>query len=408
MSLKKFAQRLQSLGCETTVTGNKIEVINEGNEVYTEVPDEWIKAINGFFRARQYQFDEESKALTANKFVEFQIIRLNVSYLPRPEYKFTSKNGDVVTIQPASKQFLLSYFNSDAYKDSFGIIERRIKRRSNFKNKKKSAFRIRFEDFLLVPNTATYSPKKKLAREKLKTLGRSKIKSCLFNLAFSIEECWEIRDEIKTEPFDLIGKIEETEDLEIPNVTYNEDLVKHYKIAKSSQFPGQAFLSYYHILEYHFLRVADDNLFSSLKSHLNKPNFKPTYDNVNKLLATIKKHDNIHDETEMLKAVLKKYVVEDELIDFLKDVEKEIGKKIYSDSNGILFGEKMYIKMNQGHALSNTAKVVKHIRNSLVHSSDRHNRNECFMPFSETESIVIQHIPIVKYLAEKVLFSTAK
>lgn len=52
--------------------------------------------------------------------------------------------------------------------------------------------------------------------------------------------------------------------------------------------------------------------------------------------------------------------------------------------------------------------MIKQIRNALVHSSDKYNREDCFMPFSESESVVISYVPIIKYLAEKVIFSTAE
>jgi hypothetical protein len=64
--------------------------------------------------------------------------------------------------------------------------------------------------------------------------------------------------------------------------------------------------------------------------------------------------------------------------------------------------------LEKGHALNNTARVIKRIRNALVHSSDKFNREECFLPLSEAEAVVMEYIPIVKLLAEKVIFATAK
>jgi len=101
-------------------------------------------------------------------------------------------------------------------------------------------------------------------------------------------------------------------------------------------------------------------------------------------------------------------VPEEGLITFLKEFEDKIGEKIYSKPKEPVFGENIKIKLELGHALSNSATITKHIRNSLVHSSDRYNREDCYLPFSNSESIVEQYVPLVKYLAETVLFSTAK
>ena len=152
-------------------------------------------------------------------------------------------------------------------------------------------------------------------------------------------------------------------------------------------------LSYYHILEYFFLRVADEIIHTNLKAQLNSPSFSASYDNINRILATIKRSDNTSDETEMLKAVLNKYVPEEDLIEFILTIEKSAGEKVYTDTKKEVFGEKASIRLEKGHAINNAARVVKQIRNALVHSSDRYNREQCFMPFSESESTVSQFIP---------------
>ena len=409
MSLTKFSSTLQDLGCQVEIEASKLLIDIDESKFLISVDDDWEKTINGFYRARQYEFNEESRILTANKFVEFQLTRLSPDYFQRPDFEFTNKREERVTLKKPSYIYMLSIYSSKLYSDFFESTKRRVKRRYKLRMKGKTRDRLRMpiEDLLLSPYTATFFPKRKLPKDKLISVGREKIKGCLFSLAYSKNECWEIIDDIKTGPLYYVEPVSEDDQLYIPAVKYEEDLVSYYKVAKSSQFPSQAFLSYYHILEYNFLRVTDEILFNSVKAQLNRPNFRATYDNVNKLLAVVKKHHKTHDETEMLKAVLSKYVPEEELIDFLMGLEDNIGDKIYSQSKETIFGEKMNIRIEPGHALSNSAKIIKHIRNSLVHSSDRYNREDCFIPFSETESTIMQYIPIVKYLAEKVLFSTA-
>lgn len=407
MSLNKFCEILEGLGCKVEIDISILKIDIEDYKISILVDEEWKKAINGYFKARQYTFDSKTRALCANKFIEFQVVRLDPSFFPRPEFEFTNKKKDKVTLKQGSRIFLLAYLCSQLYSESFHIIKKRLKRRYESQIERKGGIRVsvRFEDILIVPNTACYYPYRKLQKDKLITVGRDRIKACLFNLAYARNESWELRDEIKSKPINYIKTPTENETLEIPSGTYHNELVGYYKVAKSSHFPGQAFLSYYHILEYNFLKVADEIIFSSLKSQLNKPDFRATYENVSKLIYTIKKYDNTDDENEMLKAVLKKYVIEDELIEFIKDLEEKIGENIYSKPKENIFGEKLSIRLEIGHALSNSAKIVKHIRNALVHSSDRHNREDCFMHFSESESIVLQHIPIVRFLAERVIFS---
>jgi len=412
MSLKKFSEILEGLGCTVAIDGKNLNIDIDDNKIKVSVNETWEKAINGYFRARQYSFDIGARALCANRFVEFQVVRLDPSFFPRPEFEFTNKKKDNVTLQHASEQYVLAYFCSSLYSDAFYIIKKRINRRCEYHMKRRrtrpstSRVSVRLEDILIIPNTATYSPFRKLKKENLVSVGRDRIKACLFNLAYVKDESWELRDEIKSKSISILASSKKDDDLEIPSGKYHNDLVGYYKVAKSSLFPGQSFLSYYHILEYNFLRVADEILFNSIRAQLNRPDFRATYGNVNKLISILKKNDNTNDENEMLKAVLKKHVSEEDFIEFIKDLEKEIGEPLYSKPKDTIFGEKFSIRLEEGHALSNASKIVKHIRNALVHSSDRHNREDCFMHFTESESIVLQHIPIVKFMAERVIFST--
>ncbi len=408
MSIKNISNRLIELGCEVSTKKDNLHIDIDGHKVSVEIDDEWKKTIISYFKARQYKRNNEAYFLSANKFVEFQITTLSSGFTQRPDYTFTDKKDNIVTVCEASNEFTLSLFCSPSYEQLFDLIKHRIKRRCERKLQNAPARRVmRFRDIVMIANTATYIPKKKLPRDKLETIGKDVIKACLFNLAYSEEDCWELKESFnfKVMPYDHSNSYES---LEIPSVQYNSDLVTFYKVAHSTQFSSQSFLSFYHILEYNFLKVADEILFNKVKTQLNAPNFKANYSNVSKLLSIVKKNDNTNDETEMLKEVLHKYVQEDDLISFLLEIEKNEGEKVYSKPQNLIFGEKLHIRLEEGHAISNTAKVIKHIRNSLVHSSDRYSREKCFVPFSESESTVIQFIPLLKYLAEKVIFSTAE
>lgn len=65
-----------------------------------------------------------------------------------------------------------------------------------------------------------------------------------------------------------------SDDNSIPRSNYDENVVSYYKVATASPFPSQSFLAYYHVLEYHFLRVSEDLLHHRLTVLLNEPRFK--------------------------------------------------------------------------------------------------------------------------------------
>lgn len=89
-----------------------------------------------------------------------------------------------------------------------------------------------------------------------------------------------------------------TEELDPPRRTYNEDLVNHYILAISTDSPTVQFLSHYHVLEYFFESVFDDDLIEQIKTSITQPGFSyKCKKDVNHLISTIKKSLQIRSET---------------------------------------------------------------------------------------------------------------
>ena len=410
MSLKKFAEDFKKYGFSTEIENNKINLNYEDIHLYLEFDNEWIKAINKTYRSKQYNIDTESKYQISNSKIEFQIFKLTPSYSFKPLYIFNSDLSDKVVLGEMSKEYQINLFRLNEFDIERAInrIKRRYGDRSETAAELRPRIRYRTESFFLNFKTISFSTKRKLNKEKLINQGREKCKSCLFHLAVTENECWELKETVKGKGF-YIPISEETDDtLKIPSAVYEDDLIGFYKIAKSSLFPSQAFLSYYHVLEYNFLRVSDEELFNRTKSIINAPTFNSNYNNVNKILSVLKKHERNLDETSMLKRVISKYLDEEELINFIIELENKLSEKTYSKPKEDIFGERIPLKLEEGHTFGNTAKIIKHIRNSLVHSSDKYTREDCVVPFSKSESIVTKYIPIVKYLAEKVIYACGK
>lgn len=237
--------------------------------------------------------------------------------------------------------------------------------------------------------------------------------TCLFQLANFKNICTEIiidwnkyYEELEVD-YDYEDILEQKFDL--PKVFYNKDLIRYYILGKSSAFNTHEFLAFYQILEYFFIQVSDENLYEKLSYEIKDPSFKPKDHYLAKLVRIMKGHSRKTNETEMLKNVLKKFTDYEDLKKFIEDYEEEIGEYIYTKINKI-FGEEMVVNLEEGHIYGNIAKIIKIIRNALVHSSDiyGYERQERYIPFSESEEIVEKHIPLIKFLAEKVLFATSQ
>jgi hypothetical protein len=240
------------------------------------------------------------------------------------------------------------------------------------------------------------------------------VDSCVFSfsslkqVAINLVESFFKRRRLR-EQKDEIFKIQASNNFNYPRVKINPHLLKFYQLASSTEFESHKFLSYYHVLEYFFLSVSDQNLYDKLSRRINDPKFRTTSQGLDKLIQDINSHKTENDETEMLKNVLTKYVNEDELIEFIKEYEELISDNIYTKKRTIFGNEINGTNLQSGHVFGPISKHIKAVRNALVHSSDRHERNDRFIPYSKAsmETVKIQ-IPVLKFLAEKIIISTAE
>lgn len=241
------------------------------------------------------------------------------------------------------------------------------------------------------------------------------IDRCLFSIS-SLKENpvelideWPIRKRGEKNSKDFVfGEQFKGNNLPIPNIKLNPILIRFHQQATSTDIPSLRYLAFYQILEYFFLKVADEQLYDTLSRRINDLKFKTTSWNLDKIIQDVTNHKRDNDETEMLKNVFRKYIQEDDLIDFIEQYELYLGKKIYTAKREIFGTEISATSLNSGHIFGNISKTIKAIRNALVHSSDRHERNDRYIPYSKIGTQIIQdELPLIKFLAEKVIIASA-
>ena len=240
------------------------------------------------------------------------------------------------------------------------------------------------------------------------------IDSCIFSFSslkqatINIVEFFPVRLRAREQNKDIF-KIHTSNSFNFPKIKINPHLLKFYQLASSTEFESHKFLSFYHILEYFYLSVSDQNLYDKLSRRINEPKFRTSSQNLDKLIQDVNSHKTENDETEMLKSVLTKYIDEDDLIEFIKEYETLIGESLYTKKKVIFGNEINGTNLQSGHVFGTIAKHIKTVRNSLVHSSDRHERKDRFIPYSKSsmDTVKIQ-IPVLKFLAEKIIIATAE
>lgn len=394
-----FHTRLIGLGVACSIVEDELRIQGSSHMVRVRFDDEWREGFKKYKSARSISFDADTRTLIHNNSVEVQVTRLGQTLLlPSDEYELTDKQGNCVKVGSASHAFALSFFDSFEYEKYF---KARIKRRileSSIANR-------RVQQLLLMPTTATYTHKGRKTPSDLEDRAIESVRKSLFKIALEQHDCLTVwksrRRRLKSVYLD-----DQATDTLIPRANYDENVVSYYKVAKSSPFPSQSFLAYYHVLEYFFLRVSELLLHDRLTALINAPSFSANRSGLDKVISAVRGQDSRSDETEMLRNVLERFVPESALIDFLAVFEEVCGEKIYTKRRQV-FGEQMQISPQKDQALANAAKVLKHVRNAIVHSSDRYKREECHIPLSDTEDVIEEFIPLVRFLAERVIFGTA-
>lgn len=266
-------------------------------------------------------------------------------------------------------------------------------------------------DYLYAPLTIKVCGFSEASAEKLAEKASELIEGCLFNvsylkgIALVLEEEFPHRqpigDDFKYEDHDF------GTELPLPRSSVNRDVARFYQRGMVVEDSINQFLSYYQVLEYYFLSVSDEELYRKLTTIYNDPGFNSSPKHLDKVIQSTLNHKRESDETEMLRLVILKHVSEDDLIEFISAYEDHLGEKLFTKKRK-MFGEFTEVRLTEGHVIGNVSKRVKLIRNALVHSSDRYNRNENFVPTRQAELEIRKEVPLVKLLAEKVIISTAQ
>jgi hypothetical protein len=238
---------------------------------------------------------------------------------------------------------------------------------------------------------------------------------CLFQLAYLRSLSVELADEwpqprsavrrSRTRPFEfgdrIIGR-----SFPMPRTTFNPEVVRFYQRAFATDDPVIQFLSFYQVMEYFFVQVSDERLYEQLARRIRDPKFNLKPMHLDRVIQDVLDHRKITDETEMLKSVLTKFVDVQTLISFITAYETYLGEKMYTKKR-VLFGEEIEVRPVEGHVIANVASTVKAIRNAVVHSSDRYERQQRYIPNRAAHKSLSREIPLMRFLAEQVVLGTA-
>lgn len=201
-----------------------------------------------------------------------------------------------------------------------------------------------------------------------------------------------------------------TSEFTAPKRVYVTELTNQYYMGLSSKLPFVQFISYYHVMEYYFEKVYNDDMIKNLQDKISSPRFSIKREQDIKEIVrfvTKKVHDKNErydiNELEALELVLRKYIDISELlnnipnmaIDYYKTYEVPFSKGDIVDFNDIT-NPKLYRKI--------AARIYK-TRNSIIHSKS--GEKAVYSPFKDDEALE-KEIPLLRYVAEEIIIKTSK
>lgn len=395
--LNYLFETLSNAGLNCSIQSDHI-FVNELQAKYKiSVPQDLSLDFDKYKKRKNSTFDEENLLLKYRNSIEVALTPVYYFERNNEGFTFSDRAGNTVKIGTSSNYFNFAHSETDGFKKN-NLSDFSISRLKKYQYTRKANDIIDARKI-----TATYSHKGKKVPENIESIGIDAIKKCLFKIAVDKNQCltlWKPRDIYRPAP-------KKEMDLQIPIGTYDENAVNFYILGTSSPYPSQRFLSYYHALEYFFLKTSDAELHSKISTTINDTSFHTNRVNLERLIDIIRGADSKNDETEMLRKVISRNISPSEISKFVIDFESQEQKKILTKKRSI-FGQEVQIHINEDNVISSTAHCLKHIRNAIVHASDKYKREDRHVPFSDSESVISDFIPLLRFISERVIFGAAE
>jgi len=202
------------------------------------------------------------------------------------------------------------------------------------------------------------------------------------------------------------------EDIDPPRRTYIPDLVYYYQMAVASDSPLLQYLSYYHIAEYFFESVFQDELIEKVRTKLTQPDFSyRRKKDIKALIADIARTLRLQGETmtfneqEALRLTLAKFVPMAELSRRVTEYDPDL-VRYYRDtkvpfSNGDAFDLNDQDPVRAVHLLA--SRIYK-TRNAIVHSKE--GERVRYVPFRH-DRLLAREVPLLRFTSEIIVTETS-
>lgn len=380
---------------------------NEGeNELWGEIPLTEIQTI----------IDEAAKELTFNDYVLYNKLSFEVPIKSQdrirlPMYRFFEQEQFLVlehnyelSVSRASSQYIIALmcFSSTHPNINFDVPPiRRARMQDDVKSLEEliDFFRI-FTAKIIAPEECSLSVFKKM------------LQAYLFNISYNSNIVFTELD-LSEERQPLRSNLRRGGQL-FPYKSYNIELIKYYYQGASTDIPFTQYLAFYHVAEFFFQTISEQDAFYEIESFITRPSFSPYkkedirqfYNKIKKKMRS-QREDGVWDERTGLLLCLKKYIPD---VEDLKDAICAINSSAidYYKNYNVTFADEGNI-INFDDISDRTYDVIRNriysVRNAIVHSKEGEKLR--YEPFKHDKDLS-KEVPLIRAVAEEIIINSAK
>ena len=201
------------------------------------------------------------------------------------------------------------------------------------------------------------------------------------------------------------------DELDVPRRHYIPDLVHQYQLAVGTDNPFLEFVSYYHVAEYFFETVFNEDLVLKIKDKITHPDFSyKRKKDIGRLIKDIGKSLQIRNETitfseqEALRLTLEKYIDIPDLKNKIDEYDSTL-LNYYKDQK-VVFSDANEVDLNSPDdtVFKTLANRIYKTRNAIIHSKES-DRSK-YTPFKDDKELV-REIPLLRFIAEQIIINSS-
>lgn len=199
-----------------------------------------------------------------------------------------------------------------------------------------------------------------------------------------------------------------------PYKSYNNELITYYYQGVSTDIPFTQYLAFYHVAEYFFQTIVEQDAFQEIENFITRPSFSPYrkedirafYNRIKKKMKE-QKEDGLWDEKTGLLLCLKKYVNDLENLKNTINAIDSTAIEYYQNQKVPFASEEGIINFSdsQDAIYATIRNRVYSVRNAIVHSKEGEKLR--YEPFKHDKDL-LREIPLIRAIAEEIIVNSAK